>query len=251
MLRAAPMPEGFERRSCLIIAPHPDDETFGCGGLVALKRAAGAAVDVLVLTDGDRSHPEVSPIQLGRLRRRELHNACTVLGLDSRHVHALGLRDRSLREQRGTVVRHVAELVQTLQPDEVLVTSHLDGHEDHVAAFEATREALRLVPGPRLLEYPVWCWYRGPLAALEDRERTLSQVFEVVVNLFIPPRGERVAVDRVRTVKARAVNAYSTQLRGPLGDGSWSTMPKGFVALFLRPHEIYFACPRVLGRRAA
>ncbi|HEX2943304.1 MAG TPA: PIG-L family deacetylase, partial [Rhodopila sp.] len=43
--------------TCLILAPHPDDESLGCGGLIATAVAAGRAPLVVILTDGAGSHP--------------------------------------------------------------------------------------------------------------------------------------------------------------------------------------------------
>src|SRR5579885_2284019 len=59
----------------LIIAPHHDDETLGCGGVIALKRAAGVPVQVVILTDGSRSHLEQASLPVADIiasRRREL-----------------------------------------------------------------------------------------------------------------------------------------------------------------------------------
>ena len=45
-------------RSCLVLAPHPDDETLGAGGLLARLARDGVRCDVIVLTDGEGSHPD-------------------------------------------------------------------------------------------------------------------------------------------------------------------------------------------------
>ena len=41
----------------LVLAPHPDDETLGCGAALAAAVTAGYAVRVVAATDGDGSHP--------------------------------------------------------------------------------------------------------------------------------------------------------------------------------------------------
>src|SRR3954471_2440470 len=53
-----PLAEELEIRPqdrVLVIAPHPDDESIGAGGLLQVARAAGAALRVIVLTDGDNN----------------------------------------------------------------------------------------------------------------------------------------------------------------------------------------------------
>ena len=62
---------GAAGRSCLVLAPHPDDETLGVGALIARKRAAGTRVRVLVVTDGRGSHVSsvLDPDALAAVRR--------------------------------------------------------------------------------------------------------------------------------------------------------------------------------------
>lgn len=50
-----PMPGGGAR--LVVLAAHPDDETLGCGGLLADAARAGADITVLLATDGEASHP--------------------------------------------------------------------------------------------------------------------------------------------------------------------------------------------------
>jgi hypothetical protein len=49
------------RRSAVVFAPHPDDETLGCGGTIVRKIRAGARVRLVVMTDGGSSHRELLP----------------------------------------------------------------------------------------------------------------------------------------------------------------------------------------------
>ena len=58
----------------LVIAPHPDDETLGCGGLIIRERLAGRLVRIVFLTDGSQSHrdhPSLTPTALAKLRKAE------------------------------------------------------------------------------------------------------------------------------------------------------------------------------------
>lgn len=42
----------------VVVAPHPDDEVLGCGGLIAAARAAGVPVLIIALTDGEQAYPD-------------------------------------------------------------------------------------------------------------------------------------------------------------------------------------------------
>ncbi len=91
----------------LIIAPHPDDEVLGCGGLMATAAAQGIPVKVVYLTAGDgfaaaaaltaRSTPDPRDcLQLGQLRIQEAYRALEQLGLKRDDALLLGYPDRGL-----------------------------------------------------------------------------------------------------------------------------------------------------------
>jgi LmbE family N-acetylglucosaminyl deacetylase len=80
----------------LVLAPHPDDESLCCGGLIAEHHARGHDVHVMVLTDGTGSHPhsrEYPPARLAALRMQEAREAISALGLPEDRIEFLGLRD--------------------------------------------------------------------------------------------------------------------------------------------------------------
>jgi LmbE family N-acetylglucosaminyl deacetylase len=92
----------------LVVAPHPDDETLGCGGLMQEAAARGAAVQIALVTNGDASELSVvfgerelpwSPqafINLGQRRQHETLRAVASLGIPPDHVHFLGYPNNGL-----------------------------------------------------------------------------------------------------------------------------------------------------------
>src|ERR1700761_6094021 len=54
---AEDMTEQTEKRSCVVLAPHPDDETLGCAVTIMRKLAMGSRVHLLIATDGRHAHP--------------------------------------------------------------------------------------------------------------------------------------------------------------------------------------------------
>ncbi len=86
-IEALPMrdfPAIFGRAPLLILAPHADDKSLGCGGAIAEACARGHPVHVAILTDGTMSHPRSRRWPAARLaaqRRHEAHAAVAILGL--------------------------------------------------------------------------------------------------------------------------------------------------------------------------
>lgn len=92
----------------LIVAPHPDDEALGCGGLIQVALQAGAEVHVVLMTNGDASELAVifgekelpfgprAFIELGQARRKESLRALSGLGLPAKQVHFLGFPNNGL-----------------------------------------------------------------------------------------------------------------------------------------------------------
>ena len=148
-------------RSCLVVAPHQDDETLGCGATIMRKVAAGNEVRVLFAGDGRHSHrsPRIGPDELAARRERESLEACKRLGVPAHCVTHLGLEDTRLTEQVGAIQNGIDSVLAEFTPDEIYVTSALDGHTDHQAVAEAVIGLMNeaRLPCP-VYEYPVWFW---------------------------------------------------------------------------------------------
>ena len=119
--RYYPLPTLTPNDRLLIVAPHPDDEVLGCGGLIATAAAQGVPVCVVYLTSGDaftvaaalttRTAPTPDEcLQLGRVRIHEAQRGLELLGLTSGDAVFLGYPDRGL-------------LPMTLRPNRVCVSA--------------------------------------------------------------------------------------------------------------------------------
>ncbi|WP_088285358.1 PIG-L family deacetylase [Ideonella sp. A 288] len=141
-----------EARRVLVFAPHPDDESIGCGGALALLSQAGAAVRVVLVSDG--SGAGGLPPGAGEVRQQEFRDALTRLGVADAVL--LGLPDGALSEQPGLDAALAAQ-VNDFGPDWVLCPSRVDLHRDHrVVAAAARRAALSHAGVQRLCEYETW-----------------------------------------------------------------------------------------------
>lgn len=215
----------------LVVAPHPDDETLGCGGLIALASAAKLPVDVVLATDGAASHPgsiAFPPERLAAVRLEEMRTALTTLGLGADRLHSLGLRDGTVAKDGAGARRAIKELTEYARERRVKIictTWRHDPHSDHQAVFRICKAAAARASA-RLLAYPTWGWLLPP-----DQW------------IFAPRvRGFRLDVETVLPVKLAAIKAHRTQT------GMITDTPDGFVlpeALLQKTcsrHEAYLQC---------
>lgn len=140
----------------VVLAPHPDDETLGCGLLIADAVRLGVRLAVVVLTDGQASHPgsrRWPPAALARLRRGEARRAMARLGFGRGTLRFMGWRDGRLSED-GCALR-LRALLHAVGARSVLVSSPADSHPDHRAAWRLAVSATR-GSRARLMTYAVW-----------------------------------------------------------------------------------------------
>lgn len=230
----AARPATISPASALIIAPHPDDETFGCGGLIALKCQMGVKVSVVFLTDGEASHKnccETPPVMIGCARRELAHEICADLGVSRDNVHWLGLTDGSIPNvgEPGftEAVQQLAELMDLLTPEEVFASHPQDSWPDHEAASELVLHALkqgRKCAVAELIYYPVWLWHNLRL-------RTLPTV--------VCYRIECIDISAVMHLKLKASWSYLENRNKTCGMPISGSLPEGFKAYIANENEFF------------
>lgn len=123
----------------LVIAPHPDDEVLGCGGVMARHSAEGDEVYVLVVT---RGVPELFPPEVIEGTRLELKAAHDLLGV--KETVFLDLPAPQLDSTPGHVVADgVSKTIRRLEPEVVYLPHRGDIHSDHRVVYYATLVACR------------------------------------------------------------------------------------------------------------
>ena len=149
-----------------VVAPHPDDESLGVGGLVAELTDLGTEVWAMLLTDGGASHPGSVAWTRERLaagRLSEWQAALDLLGVAPTRRVALGLPDGALPYPGDgeAAVELIRKALVVAPPNTVLLPWRRDPHPDHRAAHALMMAALGSGPAARCLEYTVWLPERG------------------------------------------------------------------------------------------
>ena len=229
LLPALSRPFLVSTATVLILSPHQDDETLGCGGLIALKRQQGIPVTVAFVTDGGQYKgdlPADKRAAVCAIRRKEAFAALGILGVPETAVHFLDFPDGGLSGLSGVQQAHLRStihgLIQQCQPGEIYVPHRHDSHPDHEATYSLVREVLSQVPTTiTVYEYLVWMIW--------SRNRLFSSLRWSDLQ-----RGYRLSTLDVQEKKQQAMKEYHSQL---------ASLPVGFVEHLLDGNEFYF-CSR-------
>lgn len=228
--------EAVSHRSALILAPHPDDETLGCGAVILRKVAAGTPVTVVVVADGRHSHRSdyLTPEEVGALRHAEMVEVGRRLGLPAQSLRQLGFEDRHLTEREDELVDVVGDLITELDPDEVYATGAFEPHADHSALGRATRRALaRQERPPLLMEYPIWMWSQMYDGGVNAPWRTQLATVRAALELLLLRRTPaKVRAAEFVASKLYALDGHASQLGRPAGipaDERWWGLPKSLL----------------------
>jgi LmbE family N-acetylglucosaminyl deacetylase len=170
-----------KNRRIIVFAPHPDDETLGCGGTIAKKIAEGYEVLIVVMTDGrfllqnsSETNSCLMPEQVKKIRRAEVLKATKILGVPEKNVIFLDFVDCTLKENKKTAEENVTMILEKFPPSEVYFPHEKDNHPDHKATNHIVQTVFK-----KLNLKPMM--YRYSIAQKFDRFGPLVDSF---LNLF-------------------------------------------------------------------
>jgi LmbE family N-acetylglucosaminyl deacetylase len=157
-----PLREMLEDRPFIVVAPHPDDESLGCGGLIVDACRQGLPGKVVIVSDGAGSHPNSKaypPDRLTALREEEAKRAAAELGLKPEDMLFLRLPDRFVPfegEEAERAIDAIVDCVRDIGARSLFVSWRHDPHCDHQASYRIARQVQRRAGELRLFEYVVW-----------------------------------------------------------------------------------------------
>ncbi len=212
------------RRKLVVLVPHPDDEIFGCAGLLQNWAPYATETVLIYVTAGEASHGYQSAddrAELARLRRIESQRALAALDL----ADSLSLRIRELFLPDAHVKSFRTELESKLREEidsqcVVIAPYDQDGHTDHDEVGACARKLAAEV-GCELYFFPVWMWFwRKP-------EESVRQ--EAFMKLFM-------STDELSR-KNMAMRCFESQIL-PTSEGV-SVIPREFLDHYsTRPYEV-------------
>ena len=215
-------------KKTLILSPHPDDETFGCGGLIIQKIQKGVDVYIVFLTNGEKSLKTAPKKEIGQIRKMNAIKAVKALGVNECKISWLNYPDGSVPRKGGNNFKNIKvelnEIVEKLEIEEIYAPCCFEGWSDHLAAYELAVDIVKESKQHMdLYLYWVWAWYYVGIKQM----------------LSLPwPKMSLLAIKPVYTGKQQALNVYfdSKTEKGELYMGK---LPRVFLNAFEWPYEVY------------
>ena len=167
------------KETVMVVGAHPDDETFGCGGTLALNNQMGNQVYVLCLS----CNPEN--------RRKELQEAAKELGINEPKI--FDAKEVSLTQES---VRQVSDQIVNVKPTIMITHLPFDYHREHKVTHDIVKEAIEWAGHTTTYNDP---WVVKRLLLME-------------VNTLIPQPHVNVNVSKAYNMKREAIKRFKTQL---------------------------------------
>ena len=176
----------------LVLCAHPDDETLGLGGTIALNSKKGNQISVLFFADGESARGNKQKIIL---RKNQAKQACSLLGV--KQTKFLAYEDQKLETiPLLELAKQIEKIVNTWKPTIVFTHFWDDINQDHQRVFDATRIALR--PKPNSSVKHIIC-YETPSSTESSSKSSFNP------NLYVK-------IDSVLNTKLAAFKKYKDEI---------------------------------------
>lgn len=181
-----------EQDRILVVAPHPDDESIGCGGLLSIY---GKQCDVLVITDGDSKNGETD---IADIRESEFERAISLTGVRNHFFLRIPERKINLFKDRISEIKFS-------EYNHIFVPNRYDEHKDHVAVYKIIKRLVN--KKSKLYEYEVWTPLRIPNIYVD-----ISEVSENKINMIKAHESQVAELDYVGMIMG--LNVYRGRSHG-------------------------------------
>lgn len=192
----------------VVFAPHPDDETLGCGGTIAKKISEGYEVIIVVMTDGRYAFLSVlgiesdpTPEELAEIRKEEVIRAIGILGVPEGNLIFLNFEDGTLEINEEKAEEKVAEVLSKNLPMEVYFPYKRDSHPDHRATYRVVKNSIR-----KLSLSTLSCQY-----SILHKYSRIGPIIDALLNL-LNQKVIRVDVSKFLSLKEAAIKEFKSEI---------------------------------------
>lgn len=149
----------MDKETILCIAPHPDDEVFGCGGSLIKAKKKKHEIYLCYLSYGEGASPKYSQSGLKRIRKAESLKVCKILGIKNKNVFYLGIGDNQINHNNFDDFKKLMSVIRKIKPSIVFIPDEKDSYNDHKEAALLAKRCLGMAGSNNFLkknEKPWW-----------------------------------------------------------------------------------------------
>lgn len=189
----------------LILAPHADDESIGCGGL--LLNYANQC-DVIFLTDGRHGDKDIEPSEMIEIRKKEFQNVMKKLNVNNYQL--LGVEDTKLIDNYN-----MFKTINFNSYDYIFIPNHLDQHPDHKAVIKHIKQAYynnNIDDNIQIGMYEVWGtlplpnFYIDVSSIIEDKKEIINMYHSQIKHIDYATK-----ISALNEYRGMTVNKYSIE----------------------------------------
>ena len=196
------------QKKITVFAPHPDDETLGCGGTIAKRISEGYDVVIVVLTDGRHAFSKIlgiysdpSPEDVKRMRKEEVKRAVKILGVQKKNLIFLDFEDGTLEKNWKKLEERIIQIIEKNSPVEVYFPYEKDVHLDHRVTNRAVRNAIENL-GIAVKKYQY---------SISQKYSRIGPIIDKMLNIF-KHNIVHVDISRFHSVKTAAVREFKSEM---------------------------------------
>lgn len=193
----------------LIMAPHADDESIGCGGLLAMY---GPQCDLLLLTDGRKGHTRAEysdENKLVEIRKKEFTAAGRIANV--RNIFFLNVEDASLSQNQDVLMR-----MDIKQYDYIFVPNRYESHLDHRVVYSIVSKMKKSQRAKaNIYEYEVWTplrhptWFLPITSVSETKKKMIAQHVSQLADIDYVSKGMALSCYRGAFINEEYAEAYA------------------------------------------
>lgn len=167
-------------RRIMVLSPHPDDETIGCGGAISYLYEMGGQFLFVFASSGEKGLPSHMQKETPFLRENEAGKALEILTHNRHNCRFLRLPDGELLGNQNALSKCIHKELHSFNPDAIFVPSYYEEHPDHLAVPQVLLHFPNALSA-EIIMYEVWSPLRPnclfPIDVYKERKAKALQEY--------------------------------------------------------------------------